>query len=391
MAENAEMSIDTQVFASLPRDAELICNSLTAVGITCRSSPSPAAIAADIPGRADVIVLFDEALDETAVGVLVDALKRQEPWSDVPIIVLTGGGAVSRRSQRLAKMSEPLGNVTFIERPVRPITLISSVRVAIRARQKQYEIRGHLKELQEADEALQRSHESLERQVVERTATLRQLSASLMRSQDDERRRIARELHDSLGQYLAALSMEVHRLFEGGDSQLSTALKTLESCISETRTISHLLHPPLLDEVGLSSAVQWYVEGFEGRSGIKVALKMAKIPRLPADVETAVFRVLQEALTNIHRHSRAQRAEVSLAHGSSEIALDIVDYGKGMPKATLNRFLQSGTAGGVGLAGMRERIIEIGGDLRIESNFQGTHVTVSVPLRAVDSSETSGT
>jgi signal transduction histidine kinase len=391
MAANAEMSLDTQVFASLPRDAELICDSLTAVGITCRSSPSPAAIAADIPGRADIIVLFEEALDEPAVRLLVDALKRQEPWSDLPIIVLSGGGAVSRRSQRLAEMSEPLGNVTFIERPVRPITLISSVRTAIRARQKQYEIRGHLKKLQEADEALQRSHESLERQVIERTATLRQLSASLMRSQDEERRRIARELHDSLGQYLAALSMELHRLFEGGDSQLSTALKTLESCISETRTISHLLHPPLLDEVGLTSAVQWYVEGFEGRSGIKVALKMAKIPRLPADIETAVFRVLQEALTNIHRHSRAERAEVSLAHRSSEIVLDIVDYGKGMPKTTLNRFLKSGTAGGVGLAGMRERIREIGGDLRIESNFEGTHVTVSVPLPGVGSSDTSGT
>jgi signal transduction histidine kinase len=385
------MSLDTQVFASLPRDAQLICASLTAADIPCRSTTSHAAIAADIPGRADIIVLFEDALDETAVGVLVDALRRQEPWSDLPIIVLTAGGAVSRRSQRLAQMSEPLGNVTFIERPVRPITLISSVRAAIRARQRQYEIRGHLRKLQEADEALQRSHESLERQVVERTATLRQLSASLMRSQDEERRRIARELHDSLGQYLAALSMELHRLAESGDSQLTTALKTLDTCINETRTISHLLHPPLLDEVGLTSAVQWYVEGFEGRSGIKVALKMAKIPRLPADVETAVFRVLQEALTNIHRHSRAERAEVSLAHRSLEIVLNIVDYGKGMPKTTLSRFVKSGTAGGVGLAGMRERIREIGGDLRIDSSAAGTQVAVSVPLRAAGRSKDSVT
>ena len=389
MAENAEMNLDTQVFASLPRDAKLICDSLTSAGITCRSSPSPAAIAADIPARADIIVLFEEALDETAVEVLVDALQRQEPWSDLPIIVLTGGGAVSRRSQRLAKMSEPLGNVTFVERPVRPITLISSVRAAIRARQKQHEIRGHLARLQEADEALQRSHESLERQVIERTATLRQLSASLMRSQDEERRRIARELHDSLGQYLAALSMELHRLAEDGYSRLTTALKTLEACISETRTISHLLHPPLLDEVGLSSAVQWYVEGFEGRSGINVALTMATMPRPPADVETAVFRVLQEALTNIHRHSRAERAEVSLAYRSPEIVLDIVDYGKGMPETTLNRFVKSGTAGGVGLAGMHERIREIGGDLRISSDSKGTRVRVSIPFRAVGSSEIS--
>jgi signal transduction histidine kinase len=323
--------------------------------------------------------LFEEALDEIVIGVLVDALRRQPPWSDLPIIVVTGGGTVSRRSQRLAKMSEALGNVTFIERPVRPITFISSVRSAIRARQKQHEICGHLKQLQEADEALQRSHESLERQVVERTATLHQLSANLLRSQDEERRRIARELHDSLGQYLSALSMELHQLEQGGYSQLTNALKTLETCINETRTISHLLHPPLLDEVGLASAVQWYVEGFEARSGIKVTLKMDKIPRLSPNLETAIFRVLQEALTNIHRHARTERAEVSLGLHSSEIVLDVVDYGKGMPKAKLSRFVKSGTAGGVGLAGMRERIREIGGNLEIVSNSEGTHVTVSVP------------
>ena len=179
--------------------------------------------------------------------------------------------------------------------------------------------------------------------------------------------------------------MELHRLAEGGYSQLTTALKTLETCISETRTISHLLHPPLLDEVGLTSAVQWYVEGFQGRSGIKVTLEMAKIPRLPPSVETAVFRVLQEALTNIHRHSGAERAEVSLAHDSSEIVLDVADYGKGIPKTKLNRFVKSGTAGGVGLAGIRERIREIGGDLRISSNSKGTQVRVSIPLGAVGS------
>jgi signal transduction histidine kinase len=212
-----------------------------------------------------------------------------------------------------------------------------------------------------------------------------------MRAQDQERRRIARELHDSLGQSLTALSIELHQLEETGNLQLANALKTLETCISETRTISHLLHPPLLDEVGLTSAVQWYVEGFEGRSGIKVTLKMAKIPRLPADVETAVFRVLQETLTNIHRHSHAERAEVSLAHLSAKIVLDVVDYGKGMPKTKLDHFKKSGTAGGVGLAGMRERIREIGGDLRIGSNSKGTQVTVSVPLRGEAHLKTSGT
>ena len=228
---------------------------------------------------------------------------------------------------------------------------------------------------------MRRSNERLEDQVAERTSALRQLSASLIRSQDEERRRLARELHDSLGQYLAGLAMELHQLAESGKSQLlQSALKTLDTCISETRTLSHLLHPPLLDEVGLTSAVQWYVEGFVERSGIKVALDIVKIPRLPSNIETTVFRVLQEALTNIHRHSGAGTAEVSLQYRPSQIALNVKDQGKGMPKAHFDRFQSSGTAGGVGLAGMRERINEVGGDLRLTTNSKGTHVTVAIPL-----------
>ena len=381
MAGNAEPDLDIQVLASLLRDSELICDSLATAGIACRVSGSITAVAADIPGRTDILLLFEEALDRNSISCLADALHRQPPWSDLPVIVLTGGGAANRESEGLAKMREPLGNVTLIERPLRTITLISSVRAAIRARQKQYDIRNQLEKLKQADEALRRSNEILEGQVAERTLALRQLSASLIRSQDEERRRIARELHDSLGQYLAGLAMELHQLADGGNSQLlESALNTLDTCISETRTLSHLLHPPLLDEVGLTSAVQWYVEGFVERSGIKVALDIVKIPRLPSNIETTVFRVLQEALTNIHRHSGAKAAEVSLQYRPSQIALNVTDQGKGMPKAHFDRFQTSGTAGGVGLAGMRERINEVSGELRITSNSKGTHVTVSIPL-----------
>src|SRR5579863_4011595 len=323
MAENAEPHFDIQVLAALARDAELICDSLAMAGIVCRVSESISASAADIPERADILLIFEEALDGNSIGSLTDALSRQPHWSDLPVIVLTGGGAANRESERLAKMREPLGNVTLIERPLRRITLISSVRAAIRARQKQYDIRNQLEKLKQADEALRRSNERLEGQVAERTLALRQLSASLIRSQDEERRRIARELHDSLGQYLAGLAMELHQLADCGNLQLlESSLKTLDTCISETRTLSHLLHPPLLDEVGLTSAVQWYVEGFVERSGIKVALDIVKIPRLPSNIETTVFRVLQEALTNIHRHSGAKTAAVSLKYRPSQLALN---------------------------------------------------------------------
>jgi signal transduction histidine kinase len=386
MAENAEPHFDIQVLASLVRDAELICESLATVGIVCRVSQSVSATAEDIPLKADIFLLFEEALDGNSIGCLAEALRRQPPWSDLPVIVMTGGGAANRESERLARMREPLGNVTLIERPLRTITLISSVRAAIRARQKQYDIRNHLEKLRQADEALRRSNERLEGQVADRTSALRQLSASLIRSQDEERRRIARELHDSLGQYLAGLAMELHQLAESGKLQLlEAALKTLDTCISETRTLSHLLHPPLLDEVGLTSAVQWYVEGFVERSGIRVALEIVRIPRLPSNIETTVFRVLQEALTNIHRHSGAKTAEVSLMYDPSRIVLNVTDQGKGMPKAHFDRFLSSGTAGGVGLAGMRERINEVSGDLRISSNAKGTHVKVAIPLNLDES------
>jgi signal transduction histidine kinase len=380
MAASTEF-LDIQVLASLARDAELICHSLATAGIECRVGASVGSVAADIPERADILIVLEEAIDETAIGHLAEALRGLPPWSDPPVIVLTGGGAASGRSERLAQMREPLGNVTLIERPVRPITVISSVRAAIRARQKQYEVRDHLKNLKQAEDALRRSHEKLERQVAERTAALRQLSSSLMRSQDEERRRIARELHDSLGQYLAGLSMELYQLAETGDRQfLSDARKTLDTCISETRTLSHLLHPPLLDEVGLTSAVQWYVEGFVVRSGIEVELEVIKIPRLPRHIETTIFRVLQEALTNIHRHSGAKKAKVSLSYCPSKIMLDVIDHGKGMPQAHFDRFQSSGTAGGVGLAGIRERISEISGELQVTSSSQGTQVRVAVPL-----------
>ena len=226
MAENAEPHFDIQVLAALVRDAELICESLSTAGIVCRVSESVSAAAADISGRTDILLLFEEALDGNSIGCLADALGRQPPWSDLPVIVLTGGGAANRETERLARMREPLGNVTLIERPLRTITLVSSVRAAIRARQKQYDIRNHLEKLKQADEALRRSNERLEGQVAERTAALRQLSASLIRSQDEERRRIARELHDSLGQYLAGLAMELHQLAESGNSQLLGELRS---------------------------------------------------------------------------------------------------------------------------------------------------------------------
>ena len=166
-----------------------------------------------------------------------------------------------------------------------------------------------------------------------------------------------------------------------GDSTLQDCLKLLDDSISETRTISHLLHPPLLDEAGLKSAFRWFVEGFAKRSGIKVNLQILdEGERFDDTTELVLFRSLQESLTNVHRHSGAKRADVSLSTGGEEIILNVKDDGRGIPSEILQNFKDSG-AGGVGLAGMRERVREIGGHLEIHSNSVGTEVVVRVPVR----------
>ena len=209
----------------------------------------------------------------------------------------------------------------------------------------------------------------------------RRLSAHLLQVQDDERRRLSRELHDSIGQYLAAIKMTVSSLANGQtDLRYGECLKMLDQSIKEVRTISHLLHPPGLDEAGFSAAASWYVEEFAKRSGLELKLEIPELPtRLSSALELALFRVLQESLINIHRHSKSRSAEVLLEIMPEYVALSITDHGVGVPDEVLTRFKFSGTSG-VGLAGMRERIRELGGRFEVESSKRGTCIRVTVPL-----------
>jgi signal transduction histidine kinase len=228
-------------------------------------------------------------------------------------------------------------------------------------------------------------HRLLMSQVTARTRaemSQRALSARLLTLQDEERRKFARELHDSVGQHLAAMKMGISMLQSKlpGDTIVKDCIKLLDDSISETRTISHLLHPPLLDEAGLNSASRWFVEGFGKRSGIETNLDMRDgADRLPESIELVLFRVLQESLTNVHRHSGAKRADVSLNTVGNSVVLRIKDYGKGMPAQVLQNLRESGAGQGVGLAGMTERIHEIGGRLEINSGASGTEIVARVP------------
>ena len=213
-------------------------------------------------------------------------------------------------------------------------------------------------------------------------ASLRTLSVRLLEVQDQERRKFSRELHDSLGQYLVGVKMNLTMLGKSvpANALITESTKLVDQAITETRTISHLLHPPLLDEAGFASAARWYVEGFGKRSGIQTSLDVPEnLGRLSEAVELALFRVLQESLTNVHRHSKSPRADVSLRLSTEQVVLRVRDYGKGIPPEVLDRFQQNRTHGGVGLTGMRERIHELGGKLEMNSDGGGTRVLAVVP------------
>ncbi|HZC65382.1 MAG TPA: CHASE3 domain-containing protein [Candidatus Dormibacteraeota bacterium] len=227
-----------------------------------------------------------------------------------------------------------------------------------------------------------RERERAEKIALESRAAARQLSTRLLHLQDEERRKFSRELHDSLGQYLAACKMGLDALAttRGSDELLDSARSNLDQAMAETRTISYLLHPPLLDETGLGIAARWYIEGFAQRSRIQIACDIAEdFPRLPHPAELAIFRVLQECLTNIHRHSKSARAEVSIRSTATEASLQVRDFGHGIAPEVLQQFRDSGTNVGVGLAGMSERVRDQGGQLDIQSDASGVLVSVTIP------------
>jgi PAS domain S-box-containing protein len=259
-------------------------------------------------------------------------------------------------------------------------------------------------------EELQKAKEDLETRVRERTDELRrknmqvlkqaeildmtnqglrELSARLLRVQDEERRRIARDLHDSTGQNLALLSMNLSALETEAKQSNPNLAKGLEDnaaivrkISSELRTLSYLLHPPLLEEVGLESALRWYIDGFSERSNIKVALELPEdLGRLSRELELATFRVIQECLTNVHRHSGSATASIRIVRSPGDIYLEVRDEGKGVPPEKLSRIAGAGDSG-VGLRGMKERVKGLDGELQIQSDEKGTVIRVVIPTGA---------
>ncbi|MGA9511553.1 MAG: sensor histidine kinase [Candidatus Sulfotelmatobacter sp.] len=240
---------------------------------------------------------------------------------------------------------------------------------------------------------LSHAYSVLETLTAERTAELEKLTQRLLLVQDEERRKLARDLHDGTGQTLAALKISLSLLQDTCKdtpatlAMVSDVAQLADQAIEEIRTMSYLLHPPLLDEVGFACAAEWYIEGFAKRSGINVRAEIAPSRgRLPKNVEIALFRVLQESLTNVHRHSGASDASIHFQHDADAVILEIRDFGKGIPEERLRLLHEVSAETGVGLAGMRERLHELQGTLEMESDDHGTSMRATVPLFAMSHS-----
>ncbi len=363
------------------------------------------------PWFAYSVVLVATALALIARRLLDPALGDHVPYSLMYAVVALSAiylgvgpsilAAVAGLLGTLILFVEPRGSIRISGVPdfAEALTYVGVCVVIIAAgetnRRSRLRLKSAHEQLEAREEALRLSSEQLEKRVAERTSELkdaeesaRQLGAQVLKMQDNERRRIARELHDSVGQLVALFNINMARLQASApltteQNEIITDSRGLaESVIHEVRTISHLLHPPLLDEMGLPSALKWYVEGFSKRSGIETQLDLSQdFGRLPPESEIAIFRVVQEALTNVHRHSGSKRAVVRLFCSQETVGIEVADSGKGIPPQKRAAFAVGG-AMGVGLRGMRERIEQLGGTIDLRSSSSGTTVVATLPAPA---------
>jgi signal transduction histidine kinase len=252
-----------------------------------------------------------------------------------------------------------------------------------RLQQKARALQAEMEERGRVENKLRRSAAELELLVEQRTAALQRLSSRLLRVLDGERRRLARELHDTIGQHLIALKLNVNVLRKSPEREdlWVGAEQLMKQCISEVRTLSYLLHPPTLDEIGFASAANWYVKGFIERSGLRVSLNVSEgLTRMPPEVELSLFRTLQETLNNVHWHSGASKADVMVARSAHDVTLEVKDNGHGIPQQLVLQILDTGGPSGVGLMSMRERARELGGTMQLQSDQNGTSVRIRIPI-----------
>jgi signal transduction histidine kinase len=344
--------------------------------------------ALDMARREPALITLDINLPDMSGYEICRRLKDDPVTRDIPILHVSASYVESM--DRVRGLDG--GADGYLAEPVDRTELLATVRALLRMRQAQREARLKASEAELARKELQAANENLETRVRQRTAELecerrevQQLSRQLLQAQDEERRRISRELHDSTGQLLAALTMNLARLKSeqiwsnpGADALINDTTNIVDEMSRQLRTMSYLLHPPMLDEMGLLSAVQWYVDGFSSRSAIQVRLDCADLGRLPGDLELTLFRLIQESLTNINRHSGSKTALIRLNRNDASVNLEVIDQGTGFN--AVKSSTDSVSRNGVGIPGMKERVRRFGGAFEISSGQSGTTIRVSLPI-----------
>ena len=315
-----------------------------------------------------LIIPRDRWNEETTI---IERLRRGERIDHFQTARCRKDGSLLDVSLTISPVKDSAGNIVGASKVARDIT--AQVRAA--------------ELLRDSEDRFRRLSQSLDSEVRSRTRELRELSWQLMSARDEERRHVARELHDSAGQSLAVLAMQVDRLLQKASNhpELGADIEQIRETVrllhSEIRTTSYLLHPPLLDESGLQAALSWYAGGLTERNGLHIDVEISDhLGRLPRDLELTVFRFVQEALTNIHRHSGAAKAWILVARSQSGITAEVRDDGSGMSPERLQQIRSGGS--GVGIRGMRERISQFQGSMEIHSDSTGTKVSVQIPIPA---------
>src|SRR6478609_6491635 len=394
------------IIAPVGRDAQGMAELLVGHGFEAKICGSLAECAVHIQSGAGALILTEEALELGSLSHLFEALAAQPSWSELPLIILTTGGE-SRLARLLELAAQAAGSVTLLERPVHTTTLIRSLEVALNSRRRQYQVRDFLEEQRRNEHELRETHEQLadrakqlETLVESRTAKLAEsneqlrremaereaLRRKLLHAQEEERRRIARELHDQMGQNLTALNVGLKSLLDrqsrsGLDSRVQGLQELATQTARDLNRVAVELRPAALDDLGLVKAIRALTESWSTRYGIDVDFEAGEYQpaSISSEIETILYRIIQEALNNVAKHSGATRVALVLRRTADQVQAIIEDDGRGFDALVPS---QSGNGSGrLGLLGIRERLGIVGGDFKIESApKRGATLFVRIPI-----------
>jgi signal transduction histidine kinase len=412
--EGNDSELRVLILAPLGGDAKTVGALLARRGIKTQICRDPAACASSIQFGASALLLTEEALELEGARQLLEALKSQPEWSELPVIILTTGGEL-RKAKLLDSVARAAGTITLLERPIGTTTLLRSLEVALNSRRRQFQVRDLLIEQQRSAEQLGKAHarladraHQLDELVQSRTAKLAESNQRLRReikerekaekarerlrrklanAQEEERRRIARELHDQMGQNLTTLNLGLRSLANADPSrnELEPLVRPLRELAAQTARDLHRialeLRPSVLDDLGLVKALGNLLDTWQRHSRIETDFESANYncAGVSSEIETALYRVVQEALNNVAKHSGANHVTVLLSRIAEYVQATIEDDGRGFDA---EKALQPAANGGrLGLIGMKERLSGIGGELQIESNTgEGASLIVRIPL-----------